>query len=104
MGIWIDAESLGGVPEIRVSLDGTRDTTKTIPLSHWLKYKKLGYQKQEPFYNADEPKPPSSKKEIPCTGCPKFFECGEKGLECQAFRNWASTGDYNIEHRELKLR
>ena len=24
MGVWIDAESLGGVPEIRVSLDGTR--------------------------------------------------------------------------------
>lgn len=38
---------------------------------------------------------PENKREIPCeAGCPMRLECASKGLECAAFRNWASKGDY----------
>jgi hypothetical protein len=37
---------------------------------------------------------PENKKEIPCDTCEHEDTCGLKVLECSAFRNWASTGDY----------
>ena len=37
---------------------------------------------------------PANKKEIPCDTCEYEDTCGLKILECSAFRNWASTGDY----------
>jgi len=37
---------------------------------------------------------PENKKEIPCDTCEYEDTCGSKVLECSAFRNWASTGDY----------
>ena len=45
-----------------------------------------------------------NKKDIPCRGCSMFMICRSEKIECRAFRNWVSTGDYNIEYRELKLR
>ena len=45
-----------------------------------------------------------NKKEIPCVGCPMYDICRTEAIECRAFRNWVSTGDYDIEYRELKLR
>ena len=45
-----------------------------------------------------------NKKELPCEGCPMYDICRTEGIECRAFRNWVSTGDYDIEYRELKLR
>ena len=45
-----------------------------------------------------------NKKEIPREGCPMYDICRTEGIECRAFRNWVSTGDYDIEYRELKLR
>ena len=38
---------------------------------------------------------PENKRPIPCEqGCARYAECAAKGLECAAFRNWASRGDY----------
>ena len=37
---------------------------------------------------------PVNKKEIPCDTCEYEKTCELKVLECSAFRNWASTGDY----------
>ena len=37
---------------------------------------------------------PVNKKEIPCDTCEYENTCASKVLECSAFRNWASTGDY----------
>ena len=37
---------------------------------------------------------PANKKDIPCDGCEYENTCALKVLECSAFRNWASTGDY----------
>ena len=37
---------------------------------------------------------PENKKEIPCDTCEYEKTCEVKVLECAAFRNWASTGDY----------
>ena len=37
---------------------------------------------------------PVNKKEIPCDGCKFEDTCAEKVMECSAFRNWASNGDY----------
>ena len=45
-----------------------------------------------------------NKKELPCEGCSMYDICRTEGIECRAFRNWVSTGDYDIEYRELKLR
>ena len=45
-----------------------------------------------------------NKKELPCRDCSMYTICRDKKIECRAFRNWVSTGDYDIEHRELKLR
>ena len=45
-----------------------------------------------------------NKKELPCEVCSMYDICRTEGIECRAFRNWVSTGDYDIEHREIKLR
>ena len=45
-----------------------------------------------------------NKKEIPCEGCSMYTVCRDEKIECRAFRKWVSTGDYDIVHRELKLR
>jgi|TARA_B100001245_G_scaffold111640_1_gene81730 hypothetical protein len=37
---------------------------------------------------------PENKKEIPCDTCEYEKTCEVKVLECSAFRNWASKGDY----------
>ena len=37
---------------------------------------------------------PENKREMPCDGCSNEESCALKVLECSAFRNWASTGDY----------
>ena len=44
------------------------------------------------------------KKELPCLDCSMYDICRSERIECRAFRKWVSTGDYDIEHRELKLR
>ena len=44
------------------------------------------------------------KKELPCEGCSMYDICRTEKIECRAFRNWVSTGDYNIKYLELKLR
>ena len=44
------------------------------------------------------------KKDIPCRDCSMYTICRDEAIECRAFRKWVSTGDYDIEHRELKLR
>ena len=35
-----------------------------------------------------------NKRDIPCDGCSNESVCEVKILECAAFRNWASRGDY----------
>ena len=45
-----------------------------------------------------------NKKELPCEGCSMYDICRTEGIECRAFRNWVSTGDYKSKYRELKLR
>ena len=37
---------------------------------------------------------PENKREIPCDSCGSSSKCGQEALECAAFRNWASKGDY----------
>ena len=37
---------------------------------------------------------PENKREIPCDTCELADKCEVKILECAAFRNWASRGDY----------
>ena len=37
---------------------------------------------------------PENKREIPCDTCALADSCADKILECAAFRNWASRGDY----------
>ena len=37
---------------------------------------------------------PENKREIPCDTCALADECAAEILECAAFRNWASRGDY----------
>ena len=44
------------------------------------------------------------KKELPCLDCSMYDICRDEAIECRAFRKWVSTGDYDIVHRELKLR
>jgi hypothetical protein len=110
MGVWIDSESMGGIEQITVNLNGDRKTAKSINKSDWAEYKKKGYQKQERVYSTpDEPKPPSNKKEIPCEGCPMQIACTAKwnpseGLTCQAYRAWIGSGDYNPSQIEMKLK
>ena len=83
MSVWIDIESMGGIPD----------------------------QKQERIYNhPDQPKPPNNKKEIPCeNGCSMQIACKAKwnpseGLTCQAYRTWIGSGDYNPSQIEMKLK
>jgi hypothetical protein len=37
---------------------------------------------------------PENKREIPCDSCAMRSKCAKEVLECAAFRNWASKGDY----------
>lgn len=37
---------------------------------------------------------PENKREIPCDSCASRSKCASAVLECAAFRNWASKGDY----------
>lgn len=37
---------------------------------------------------------PENKRDIPCEGCPNAAKCEAGFLECAAFRNWASRGDF----------
>jgi len=37
---------------------------------------------------------PENKRDIPCDTCPMAAKCEAGFLECAAFRNWASNGDY----------
>ena len=37
---------------------------------------------------------PENKRDIPCDGCPNAAKCEAGFLECAAFRNWASRGDF----------
>ena len=37
---------------------------------------------------------PENKRDIPCDVCPNRGKCASEILECAAFRNWASKGDY----------
>lgn len=38
---------------------------------------------------------PENKREIPCeNSCPNYANCAAQNLECAAFRNWASSGDF----------
>ena len=37
---------------------------------------------------------PENKRDIPCEGCEFADKCAAKFLECAAFRNWASRGDF----------
>jgi hypothetical protein len=111
MSVWIDAESMGGIEQITVSINGDRETAKVINKSDWAEYKKNGYQKHERVYSKpDEPKPPNNKKEIPCeNGCPMQIACRAKwnpseGLTCQAYRAWIGSGDYNPSQIEMKLK
>ena len=82
MSVWIDSESMGGIPD----------------------------QKLERIYNhPDQPKPPNNKKEIPCKGCSMQIACKAKwnpseGLTCQAYRAWIGSGDYNPSQIEMKLK
>ena len=83
MSVWIDSESMGGIPD----------------------------REQERIYNhPDSPKPPNNKKEIPCeNGCPMQIACAAKwnpteGLTCQAYRDWIGRGDYNPEQLQQKLK
>ena len=74
----------------------------------WVDYEALKgctEKADEPVYNTpDYHYGANNKMDIPCTGCPQFAKCRDEALECQAFRNWASTGNYDIKYRELKLR
>jgi hypothetical protein len=34
-------------------------------------------------------------RDVPCeTGCANYKKCASQTLECSAFRNWATSGDY----------
>ena len=37
---------------------------------------------------------PESAREIPCDSCEFADICAVKFLECSAFRNWATSGNY----------
>lgn len=37
---------------------------------------------------------PENKRDIPCDSCAMRSKCASQILECAAFRNWASKGDY----------
>lgn len=37
---------------------------------------------------------PENKRDLPCDTCTLADDCAAKILECAAFRNWASRGDY----------
>ena len=37
---------------------------------------------------------PENKRELPCDTCSMAAKCETGALECAAFRNWASNGDY----------
>ena len=61
----------------------------------------FNYSYMEADYNSDPStaskidfNTPANKKEIPCDTCEYEDTCALKVLECSAFRNWASTGDY----------
>jgi|TARA_B110000495_G_C22985830_1_gene579984 hypothetical protein len=41
---------------------------------------------------------------IPCDACNMTALCESSGKECSAFRNWASTGDYEAETLQKHLR
>ena len=75
--IWVDSEAMSGVT------DASDNRVYNTPDYH---------------YGAN------NKKEIPCRGCSMFTVCRDEKIECRAFRNWVSTGDYDIKYRELKLR
>ena len=75
--LWIDSEAMNGKPEKAVS---------------------RVYNTHDYHYGAN------NKKEIPCRDCSMYDICRTEGIECRAFRNWVSTGDYKIKYRELKLR
>jgi hypothetical protein len=82
MGIWIDSESMGGIPD--------RGAPRI-------------------YSHPDCPKPPNNKKEIPCDSCPMKVACAAKwnpseGLTCQAYRDWSGRGDYHPEQLQQKLK
>ena len=54
------------------------------------------YFQHEPSRNAEIPlNTPENKREIPCEdSCPNYAKCAAGNLECAAFRNWASRGDF----------
>ena len=37
---------------------------------------------------------PESARDVPCGACEYENECAVKALECVAFRQWASVGDF----------
>ena len=47
---------------------------------------------------------PENKREMPCFDCSNSLECETKILECSAFRNWASGGDYKDKDVKRLLR
>ena len=75
--IWVDSEAMSGASEV------TDSRVYNTPDYH---------------YGAN------NKKELPCKGCSMYTICCDEKIECRAFRNWVSTGDYDIKYRELKLR
>lgn len=61
-------------------------------------YFSIGYESEASWGNSRQSQVilpiPENKREIPCEGCPNAAKCEDGFLECSAFRNWASTGDY----------
>ena len=41
---------------------------------------------------------------VPCDACTISILCESSGKECSAFRNWASTGNYEVETVQKHLR
>jgi hypothetical protein len=61
-------------------------------------YYSIGFESEAAFGKMKSNKAPlntpENKREIPCDTCSLAAGCEAKFLECSAFRNWASTGDY----------
>lgn len=47
---------------------------------------------------------PNNKREVPCGDCTRKQVCGVEMVDCKAFREWTSRGNYKDSDVELKLK